>query len=444
MTVSKYKEGIKTSGFKDRLIGIGEMGGMVTSMILQRGKLPARGVVLDNDPSHLDDLEQQNLLKILCDGEGNMRAMHDDNAGHDQGTEDCTPQPEKLGGSSDWAMLVAGLGDDFSDTMVQRAVSIAKEQGSLVLVVCSLPFDMEGEEKKIAAEKTLEDLLQTADAVIALPNQSYLKNHTQPVKMKEAFEMSRLALSEATEGVWKMLHADGLTEIKLSHLRELFRGQHVEGLFASSEGEGDDRAKLAVEDLLRHPQMESGQALRLADACLVQVTGDESLTFKEVDRIKRHLRRFLPEDKSLVVGTSVGGCRKGVLIIRLISAHVSDTLPSPKKQHLKVDAAKSPSDQFPVPIQQEKEPALLNLKGSTQEEDLVIQEAEKELPLETPHPMAPPTKSKRGKRSGKKYFQTFLNLNGQKKGRFAKCEPSFYNSVNLDEPTFQRKKVLFN
>ena len=58
--------------------------------------------------------------------------------------------------------------------------------------------------------------------------------------------------------------------------------------------------------------------------------------------------------------------------------------------------------------------------------------------------MAPPPSSKGSKRSNKRYFQTFLNLGGKKQGRFADCDPTFYNSVNLDEPTFQRKNVLFN
>lgn len=444
MTVSKQEERTTASGLKDRLIGVGQMGGMVASMILQRGHLPARCVALDMDESHLDDLKQTGLLKILCDGEGNMRALGESGEDSCVGAAEVLSRPETLGGQSDWAMLVAGLGDDCSDPIVRQTVSTVKQQGSLALVVCSLPFEMEGDEKKNLAEKTLEDLLQVADAVIALPNQSYLKNHTQAVKMKEAFEMSRLALSQATEGVWEMLHADGLTKIKLSHLRELFRGQHVEGLFASSEAEGNDRAKRAVEDLLRHPQMEAGQALRLADACLLQVTGDESLTFKEVDRIKRHVRRFLPEDKSLVVGTSVGGIRPGVLTIRLVSAHVSDTLPPVQSKGQKVDTAKESADKFSIPIEKVSQPAQLNLEDPNQQEDVVIQESNKELPLEIPHPMAPPASARRRKRGSKKYFQTFLNLSGRKKGRFAKCEPTYYNSVNLDEPTFQRKKVLFN
>lgn len=444
MSVSKSKESSAASGYKDRLIGVGQMGGKVASMILQRGELPVRGVALDIDAVHLDDLQHDGLMKILCDGEGNMRFLDSEDEASLIVASGNHSKPEALGGQSDWAMLVAGLGDDCSDPIILQTISAVKKQGSLALVICSLPFDMEGDEKKELAEKTLEDLLQMADAVIALPNQSYLKNHPKPVKMKEAFEMSRLALSKATEGVWEMLHADGLTKIKLSHLRELFRGQHVEGLFASSEAEGDDRAKLAVEDLLRHPQMEGGQALRLADACLLQVTGDESLTFKEVDRIKRHVRRYLPEEKSLVVGASVGGSRPGVLSIRLISAHVSHTLPPLKQQDQKVPSVKTSPDHFSVPIEKVPQRALVDLHESTSQEEVVIQSSDKELPLEAPHPMAPPPSAKRGKRVGKKYFQTFLNLSGQKKGRFAKCEPTYYNSVNLDEPTFHRKKVLFN
>ena len=52
------------------------------------------------------------------------------------------------------------------------------------------------------------------------------------------------------------------------------------------------------------------------------------LTFKEVDRVKRHIRRFLPTDKSMVVGTSVFGKQEGSLAIRLISAHFAGSKPA--------------------------------------------------------------------------------------------------------------------
>ena len=108
MTVSKQEERTTASGLKDRLIGVGQMGGMVASMILQRGHLPARCVALDMDESHLDDLKQTGLLKILCDGEGNMRALGESGEDSCVGAAEVLSRPETLGGKSDWAMLVAG------------------------------------------------------------------------------------------------------------------------------------------------------------------------------------------------------------------------------------------------------------------------------------------------------------------------------------------------
>jgi hypothetical protein len=80
------------------------------------------------------------------------------------------------------------------------------------------------------------------------------------------------------------------------------------------------------------------------------------------------------------------------------------------------------------------------------DEELVLSASDESDPsaVEMAHPMAPPPSSKRSKRGGKRYFQTFLNLGGKKNGRFADTDPTFYNSVNLDEPTYQRKGVLFN
>jgi len=49
-----------------------------------------------------------------------------------------------------------------------------------------------------------------------------------------------------------------------------------------------------------------------------------------------------------------------------------------------------------------------------------------------------------GKQKGKGAFQALLNLGGQKTGRFAKCDPTYYDSINLDEPTYLRKHTVFN
>ncbi|MBT5927411.1 MAG: hypothetical protein HOH33_12400 [Verrucomicrobia bacterium] len=431
-----------TDADPDRLIGIGKMGGLVATMIQERGNFAFKGIALNNNPMLFEMLHPSTMM-LLCDGEGNMR-LHD-KVGNPLSEGESNASPVQLGGSSKWGVIVAGLGGEFTGEIIGKVISTLRRQGSMVLVVASLPFDMEGDDKKNAAEKSLKELVEKADAVIALPNQSYLKKRPQPVKLKEAFELSRHCLAEAVEGVWGMLHADGLTNIRVSHLKNLFQGHHVKGLFASAQADGNDRVKVAVDSLLLHPQMEDGGALKLADACLLQVTGDESLTFKDVDRIKRHIRKYLPSDKSLVVGTSVNGAEKGHLMVSLVSAHFSDA----KSNTLQVKEATSKAsvDSFPVNIEKEAQDlTVAHIEECVDEEEPILSDIEdsSSAAMDAVHPMTPPPSSKRSKRAGKRYFQTFLNLGAKKNGRFADCDPTFYNSVNLDEPTYQRKGVVFN
>ena len=427
----------------DRLIGIGKMGCLVSSTILERGEFAFKGIALNNDPSLFKDLHPSTLT-LLCDGGGNTSVHGHAETPDQHGSAEDEGYSLPLGKSSKWAVIVAGLGGDFTGEFIGRVISTLRQQNSMVLVVASLPFDMEGEDKKAVAEKSLNQLVEEADAVIALPNQSYLKKRTQSVKLKEAFELSRRCLTEAVEGVWGMLHADGLTNIRLSHLKNLFQGHHVKGLFASAHAHGADRVKLALDALLAHPQMEDGGALKLADACLLQVTGDESLTFKDVERIKRHIRKYLPADKSLVVGTSVNGEMKDHLRVSIVSAHFS----GPKPNTIAViDGNPKPGmEVFQADIEKDGvQPGIAEQQGSLDEEMVLSgTDVSGALNVETSNPMMPPSSSKRSKRGGKPYFQTFLNLGGKKNGRFANTDPTFYNSVNLDEPTYQRKGVFFN
>ena len=420
------------------------MGGLVSSVILEHGKFNFKGVALNNDPALFNQLHPS-MVKLLCDGDGNMRfhdKPHVPSATEETSTGDSDPC--LLGGTSKWSVIVAGLGGEFTDEIISKVISTLRRQRSMVLVVASLPFDMEGDDKKKAAEESLKRLVEEADAVIALPNQSYLKKRPQPVKLKEAFELSRQCLAEAVEGVWGMLHSDGLTNIRVSHLKDLFQGHHVKGLFASAQADGNDRLKVALDSLLAHPQMEHGGALKLADACLLQVTGDESLTFKDVDRIKRHIRRYLPADKSLVVGTSVNGEMKDRLTVSLVSAHFSGS--NAGTFQIIETTSKGALDSFPVNIEKPISHLIDSQAETMEDEEPVMGDPEESSSdaVESVHPMTPPSSSKRSKRGGKRYFQTFLNLGGKKNGRFATCDPTFYNSVNLDEPTYQRKGVVFN
>ncbi|MDA7618252.1 hypothetical protein N8703_03025 [Verrucomicrobia bacterium] len=424
------------------LICIGQMGGLVGSILLEHGKMPVRGVALDNDFSYYQALHSS-MFKFSCDADGSIQPFVPD--GHEDAMESINLQELfKQEGTSAWVLVLVGLGGVFSDQIIPQVVSSIQAQGSMVVVVASLPFDMEGEAKTKQAEKTLDTLLQSADAVIAIPNQALLKEHASPVKMKTAFELSRTALAQAVDGVWEMLRADGLTNIEMSHLKDLFQGHHVKGLFASGQAAGFNRAKCAVESLLGHPQMEDGAALALADACLLQITGDESLTFKEVDRIERALSRLLPAGISPVVGTSVCGTREGWLSIRLVSAHFSQA--KENLLHVSPGEPDATPDSFKVTIQK---------KTPLPQEAIIEEEAAKgDAPLlggnvedhdSGPiNPLEPPLGTRSSQRGSKRYFQTLLNLGAKKKGRFASCDPTYYHSINLDEPTFQRKGVLFN
>ena len=127
-----------------------------------------------------------------------------------------------------------------------------------------------------------------------------------------------------------------------------------------------------------------------------------------------------------------------------ISAHFSG--PKPNKLAVNDGNPKPGMEVFQVDIEKDGfQPGIAEQQGSLDEEMVLSgTDVSGALNVETPNPMMSPSSSKRSKRGGKPYFQTFLNLGGKKYGRFANTAPTFYNSVNLDEPTYQRKGVFFN
>ena len=145
-----------------------------------------------------------------------------------------------------------------------------------------------------------------------------------------------------------------------------------------------------------------------------------------------------------MVGTSVNGETKDHLRVSIVSAHFSGSKPNTIAV---IDGNPKPGmEVFQADIEKEGVQPVIAEKQGSLDEEMVLSgtDVSGALNVETSNPMMPPSSSKRSKRGGKPYFQTFLNLGGKKNGRFANIVPTFYNSVNLDEPTYQRKGVFFN
>ncbi len=197
---------------------------------------------------------------------------------------------------------------------------MARAFGVMTVCVVTLPFEFEGENRRIRAEEGLAELQRAADVVIAVPNQKLFLMLGPDLRVAEAFTRADAVLSRAIYSVWRMISKPGLISIDYADLRALLAGSGGLGAFGYGDGTGPGKANEAVRALMENPLLDNGQLLHEAEAVLVNISGGPDLTLVEIESIMRPIRETVRKDAHLSMGTVVDEAWRDRVTVTVLAA----------------------------------------------------------------------------------------------------------------------------
>jgi cell division protein FtsZ len=260
--------------------------------------------------------------------------------------------------------------------------------------------------------------------VICLPNQKLFQLIDEKTSLVETFAITHELLAQGVRGIWRMLMRPGLINVDFADLCSVTRGKHSENSLATAEACDENRAKEAVEKLLKHPLLDAGQALTDAASVLVSIVGGPDLTMAEVNRVMVQINRQC-EGAHIIMGAAIEDSFAGKLAITLVA---SKRPPVEREEDLSASAAAL--DRQLVDTQSTNRPASRFVAPAPA---MTLETAEKVL-----------QNGARGKRKLPKLKQGQLPLEIISKGRFEKSEPTIHHGQDLDVPTYIRRNMPLN
>ena len=312
----------------------------------------------------------------------------------------------------DLAVVVAGLGGGTGTGAAPVVCRAAREAGATTLCFCTLPFFFEGQQRRMRAEDGLRELRQSADAVIALPNQRLMEWVDPSTQVTSAFTLVDQVIGSSVRALWKLLSQPGLINLDFADLRRLVESSGGTLAMAFGEAEGEHKAQGAVAKLAESPLLEHGSVLAAAHGLLVGVLGGPDMTLLELQAIMSAVTGMARPDVSLHMGTAIDPEYAGRVAITLLATEHRD-LPEPAAE------AKAPA-----PDAEAAPEAAAGADGA---------------PAAAP---AAEGKAKPDKRSGKnRTVQTELTFEKTGRGRFLNVEPTLYEGEDLDVPAFLRRGI---
>jgi cell division protein FtsZ len=198
----------------------------------------------------------------------------------------------------DMVFFTSGMGGGTGTGATNVLAQAAKEMGKLVVAVVTTPFSFEGEQRKKAAEKGIEELKSNTDTLIIIPNQNLFKLAGVNTTFKEAFKKSDQVLYQTVKGITELITKPGLINLDFADVRSVMKDKGYAKVGFGNNIKIQDpnnphghKEFIGVEEMINiamnHPLLSDNLDPNSAKAIMLHITVGNSLTLEEVDVIAK-------------------------------------------------------------------------------------------------------------------------------------------------------------
>ncbi|MCX8109495.1 MAG: cell division FtsZ family protein, partial [Verrucomicrobiae bacterium] len=235
-----------------RVVGVGGAGLQAVSHMMQSGLTGVTYAAAHSDERLLATCQLEQKVLFGASVTRGLGAGGDPDIGRAAAEADLEILRE-LAVNQDLVIIVAGLGGGTGSGAAPVVARVARELGSLVVGVVTLPFDFEGQRRHQQAQLALRQLKCAADAVICLPNQKVAGLLDQSTPLLEAFRIANDHLAEGVRGLWRLVTQEGLINVDFADLCRVVRGRKAESSFATASASGENRGREVTQKLFSSP-----------------------------------------------------------------------------------------------------------------------------------------------------------------------------------------------
>jgi len=285
-----------------KVIGVGGGGGNAVSHMVNSSIDGVEFICANTDAQALKSSGARTTLQLGETVTKGLGAGANPEIGRQAALEDRDRIVEVLDGA-DMVFITCGMGGGTGTGAAPVVAQLAKEKGILTVAVVTKPFPFEGRRRMQVALKGIEDLQQSVDSLITVPNEKLLTVLGREVTLLNAFKAANDVLQGAVQGIADLITRPGLINVDFADVRTVMSEMGM-AMMGTGTARGDDRAQAAAEAAINNPLLEN---VDLSGACgiLVNVTAGPNLTMREFDEIGRVVHDFASEDATVVLGTAL-------------------------------------------------------------------------------------------------------------------------------------------
>ncbi|OYT65854.1 cell division protein FtsZ [Candidatus Bathyarchaeota archaeon ex4484_205] len=299
-------------GTRILLVGAGGAGCNTVDRLMRMNIENIETLAINTDGSHLQMIRADRKILIGEEITGGLGAGGDPEIGYRAIMESIDEVEEAVKGA-DIVFVAAGMGGGTGTAVAPVVAEVARNAGSLVIGVVTMPFKHEKNRIGIAVDG-LSKMRRACHTIAVIENDRLLRLASD-LPVEEALQIAETTLVNMIRGITDTISKPGTINLDFADIRSLMRrgGVMYIGIGISN---APNRAEDAVRRALNNPLIDL--SYDGATGALIYVTGDYSMTLSEVVHTAYLVSNMLKDDANVFWGYRIDPSLKEYLKVTLL------------------------------------------------------------------------------------------------------------------------------
>ncbi len=283
-----------------KVIGVGGGGSNAVNHMYGMGIRGVDFVVCNTDSQALGNSPVPNKIQLGVTLTEGLGAGANPEIGQQAAHESIEEIKALLEHNTKMVFITAGMGGGTGTGAAPVIAKAAKDMGILTVGICTIPFLFEGNNRKMQAEKGVEQLRNAVDSLVVI-NNNKLREVYGNLGFKAGFAKADEVLATAARGIAEVITHHYTTNIDLRDAKTVLANSGT-AIMGSATASGENRASEAIRMALDSPLLNDNHIRGAKNVLLLIVSGQEEITIDEIGEINDFIQKEAGGSANIIMG----------------------------------------------------------------------------------------------------------------------------------------------
>ena len=223
---------------------------------------------------------------------------------------------------ADLVFVTAGMGGGTGTGAAPVVAEVARELGCLTIAVVTKPFTFEGKQRMKNADMGINELKQSVDTLVVIPNDRLLQVVSKGTSMLEAFRIADDVLRQGIQGISDLIAVPALINLDFADVKTIMESggmAHMGIGLGSGETKTVDAAKNAIASPLLETKIDGARSV------LINITCGEDVSIMEINEAANLIMEQADDDANIIFGAGIDPELKDEVRITVIATGFEKT-----------------------------------------------------------------------------------------------------------------------